>query len=334
MEGNLNYKELELYSKKFSEIVLNKTYEGRDRIDGNDILNLTPINQINFLILHNLFSKWKTEIRSLESPYFDYSHKEVKKSLKEFMNVLSRHIRVDRLHLKPLLEKSVNDTLWLLLSPYDYFCNIISPPSTSRIKVKYLEEYSKYIKINENLFRSYLDRLNELGDSIFIDEANRILNEVFANTEYSPEDIGTYLPEFNKVLVFETENFYNQASEINVEKLSNELKEEKTESDHITLNDTLKQESETTIADAHEHKKILSLKDTLSINQKFMFINQLFDGNVEDFNKIVDFIDQSNTFEEASTFIHNNYIKKNSWKKDSTEVNEFMLIIEKRFVDS
>lgn len=330
MEGNLNYKELEIYSRKFADTVIEEVFSREEKIGGKTILEITPIKQINFLILHNLFSVWKDEILKLESPYFDYKQKEVKKSLKEFMNVLSRNISVDKEHLKPFFEKSVKDTLWLLLSPYDYFCNIISPPSSSRIKLKDLEEYSKYIKINSKLFESYLDRLKESGDTVFIDEANRILNEVFANTDYTPEEIDSYLPEFNSILEFNPDRFYSQADQKVEGNAPETISEE--ENNHVTLNDTLKKEEGKTIADAHEQKKIISLKDTLSINQKFMFINQLFDGSVEDFNKIVDFIDQSNSFEEASNFIQNNYIKKNSWKKDSSEVNEFMAIIEKRFI--
>ena len=58
-----------------------------------------------------------------------------------------------------------------------------------------------------------------------------------------------------------------------------------------------------------------------------MFINQLFDGNSDDFNKVMDFLENCSTQSEAMDFINSNYLKKNNWKKDSHEVKEFIKVV-------
>ena len=62
-----------------------------------------------------------------------------------------------------------------------------------------------------------------------------------------------------------------------------------------------------------------------------MFINQLFDGSVDDFNTVVDFLDNCDSQVEAMNFINNNYLKKNNWNKDLNEVKEFIEVVAKKY---
>jgi hypothetical protein len=62
-----------------------------------------------------------------------------------------------------------------------------------------------------------------------------------------------------------------------------------------------------------------------------MFINQLFDGNTDDFNQVIDFLDSCQSQAEAMDFINSNYLKKSNWVKDSIEVKEFIEVIAKKY---
>ncbi len=50
----------------------------------DEIIHLTPVQQVNYFVLKELFQRWKSEINQLKSPYFDYDNDEVQASLKAF----------------------------------------------------------------------------------------------------------------------------------------------------------------------------------------------------------------------------------------------------------
>lgn len=330
MESKLNEEALIDYCKAYSEKVLGDFFEKNDRASGEDILALPGVRQVNLFAIFHLMRKWEGEVSRLESPYFDFKNKEVKRALREFANVLSRHISLSRDLLSTLLELAIHDTLQLFLSPYDFYCNYISNWEYSRIKTKDLKSLSKYVKINQNLIISYVERLEKEDNKEFMKEdALKILNEVFEKTNQSPEDIDPFISQFSSIVSLDVNAIYGE--EIKEAVRSEKEKPKKTEEKSKTLNDQLSKEGVKTIADIHEKKALESIKSNLTINQKFMFVNQLFNGNMDDFNQVVNFLDNCRNQAEAMEFINNNYLKKNSWNKDSTEVREFIEVIAKKY---
>ena len=108
MESNINHAFIADYSKSFAQKLLQSFFSpGKSFVNGEELLSFTEIQQLNYFILKGLFSKWKEEINNLKSPYFDYEQEEVKEALKEFMNILSKHILVDKDDLSPLVEEAV-----------------------------------------------------------------------------------------------------------------------------------------------------------------------------------------------------------------------------------
>ena len=79
---------------------------------------------------------------------------------------------------------------------------------------------------------------------------------------------------------------------------------------------------------ADDLNRIQSLKESLTINQKFMFTKMLFKGDFEAFVTAVDFIDSCATFSEATQFVEKTYP---DWDKESEEFAEFVELLEKRF---
>ena len=80
---------------------------------------------------------------------------------------------------------------------------------------------------------------------------------------------------------------------------------------------------------ADEFQKITSLKETLTINQKFMFTKALFQGDFEKFTDTIQHIDNQREYKEAMLYLEN-YL--NDWDQESEEFHEFMELIEKRFL--
>ena len=101
----------ELYLKKLVKKIGADTFMGKNTIGGSQILEVTPIKQVNMFIIRALYDRWQKEVNNLRSPYFDYENAEVKVALKEFMNLLSKHISVRQPEFEQLLLTALDQTL-------------------------------------------------------------------------------------------------------------------------------------------------------------------------------------------------------------------------------
>jgi hypothetical protein len=334
MESKLNIEALREYSKTYSEKVLDKFYSKNDVATGDDILQLSNVKQVNLFVIYHLLKNWQKEVNQLKSPYFDFKNKEVKKALKEFANTLSRHIAVSRDNLSQLFEAGVYETLLLTLSPYDFYCNYISDWERDRIATKDLRTFSRYVKINHDLLESFVSEL-EKTDEKDLDKENalRILNKVFSDTDQIPDDIDPLVSDFSSIASLDVNVIYGEKEREAESKPAPSIKKEleDKESKPIINDQMPSKDDQTILADLHKSKKIESIKTHLTINQKFMFVNQLFDGSVDDFNQVVDFLDNCQNQAEAMDFINSNYLKKGSWNKDSNEVKEFIEVIATKY---
>lgn len=104
------------------------------------------------------------------------------------------------------------------------------------------------------------------------------------------------------------------------------------ESDIKTINDKFEeQEKPKNIATVHEEKPVSELASSININQRYMFINDLFEGNEKDYNTALDEIDSSDSFDSSVELLVQNYAKKYMWDMNSDEVKELLKVIFKRF---
>jgi len=332
MESKLNEGALREYSRSYAAKITKNFFDNNEFADGKSILNLSSVKQVNLFIIYQLLRRWSAEINKMKSPYFNYKDKEVKNALKEYANTLSKHIQVKKEDLTPVLELAVEETLLLILSPYDFYCSHISNWGTTKIKIKDIKTLSKYVKINHKLMASFISKLEkEEGKEILVEDAMRILNDVFGETNQTPEEIDPFIAKFSSVLPLDIASIYGERS--GKKKSSDPVKPVIKNKESVpTLNDQLsKNEESNTIAAIHATKRIESIKSNLTINQKFMFINQLFDGNTDDFNQVIDFLDNCQSQAEAMDFINSNYLKKSNWAKDALEVKEFIEVIAKKY---
>ena len=342
MESKLNHTSIEQYSKKTAKILLTTFFSENESISGQQILNFSEINQVNLFVLKHLFISWEKETEKLKSPYFDFETPKVKESLKDFMNLLSQNIKIKRSDFEPLVVSAIKDTILIVISPYDYYRNFISNAESGLIKLESLKQRGKYVKINKFLYNELWKKIEEeKKGNVSSEIALKYLDEVIGSTSEEPDDFEKYVAEFSKIEMLDVNSFYDDVAEEDIveeshindqqEDLTLTVNEKFTEKIE-TINDKIQIEVTPTIADQLKNDKIASLKSDLSINQKYMFINELFDGNTDNFNASVEKLETCTSYKEAFNMIENDFAKSNHWKKESDVVDSFLNVVKRRFV--
>ena len=327
MERTLDHSALEQYSTTFSERVLSKAYAHQHKINGQAIVSISPVKQVNFFIIKALFDQWQREMDNLKSPYFDYNNEEVQVALEEFMNTLSQHISVAEAQLRPLTETAVQDTLLLMLSPQTYYQRVLDRMNRRQLYAEDVKGWIKYVKVHRAPLEELSDRIAATGGvGLSIDEAARLLQE--AAGALVIEEPSDYLSAFSQVAALSEEDLLESPPPVLPEE--HEDYEEKAPS-LKTLNDQLSPSQKATLADLHRQQKIQNIKSYIGVNQRFMFIRELFHNNADEYNKALNELEQKNTYIEAFNYIRNEYAQPHRWKMDSEEVVEFLEIVAKRF---
>lgn len=72
------------------------------------------------------------------------------------------------------------------------------------------------------------------------------------------------------------------------------------------------------------------LKALISINEKFLFINELFDGNLREYNENLETLNRYSDFKSALGFL-DILRKKNLWNSESIAFNKLKELLEQRF---
>ena len=325
MESKLNLEATIKYSEEFSRILSDRFFAKTNRISGDQILSFSNIKQINLFVVRILFSKWQKEQEKLKSPYFDFNKPEVQRALKDFLNILSRNISVSRDDYFPLLKLACIKTIQLIYAPYDFFMQEISGDSEGRVSVSRLKESEKYLKINSGFFSALLSRIQQTGKSeMENEEARAILEDVFLNYEGDPEDGEAYLPFFNEVLELKIENLFTPESE-------EKPREEKPSPSYSNVNDDHANRIGETVGEALKKINKAKLQESISVNQKFMFVHVLFNGNPKLFEEALTKIELIESKDETLQFIDRELSATYQWDKDSEEVGEFYDLVLTRF---
>lgn len=341
MESNINHQVLNSYSKSFAQLLINRYFTNKNSIKGEEIPGFSEIKQINYFILKILFEKWKSEFNILKSPYFDFSRPEVQKAVHTFMNVLSKNILVSKEEFQPILEDATYKTILLIFSPYEYYLQEINKPTFQQISINDLKAIQKYVKINDHLLKAFIERFHSDGiQAVFNDDAVRIFDEVCETIKETPEDFDIYHRQLSKVMPLDINEVYSRPDDFAEEYEEDQEEDQKSETGNInekynikkqTLLDTLGAEKKEAIIDIHEKKSLDEIKKIITINQRFMFENDLFNGDKNEFEMVVTYLDNCKSNQEAMDFINENYTQKKNWDIKKEVVIEFFNVINKRF---
>lgn len=325
MSHKLKQESISSFSLQIAALICSKLFTNNEKIDGRSLVSLTRVPQINAFVVKSLLAKWHQEMQKLESPYFDFKHKEVQKALKDFMNVLSNHISIGKTELEPLLTKAIEDTLLFSFEPKLFLIK------AHKANPNFLESELKYFKTHTNALNdlskqgiqnleSQLDKLSYSFDKI---SAVDFLNQL--NAENKLEFLFEKVEEREATPITVTTEPAPTTRKENVYKKVEETPEKPKE----TLNDKFNTNtSAPTLAKKLQKKVTQPIDKSLTLNERIMFTNSLFRGDKDLLNNALSQIDAANSLSEAVDIA---LTFNQGWKMDSGEIEAFMEVIERKF---
>jgi len=97
-----------------------------------------------------------------------------------------------------------------------------------------------------------------------------------------------------------------------------------------TLNDRFKQPVAASLADRQQDQKIGSLRDAISINQRFSFINELFDGDNMAYHAAIKQLDEYTNADEAKQYLLQEVGRQYNWTKKEEHVQKLTRLIDRK----
>jgi hypothetical protein len=361
MEDKYNQLHLEQYSKQLANLLCDRHFAIHDSVNGPQLIGFTPIKQVNLFVIKQLMLNWHQEMANLRSPYFDYEHEEVKEALLNFMNVLSRKILMKRNAFEPLLQKAISDTFKTVLTPVitfeEKFLRI-----QEEITLPKLQENLKYFDIDKQLFAGFIETLsptnrdreyilsrfrlylnanqsNRTPLAALVEQFNSLLaiseNEVLGTPAVVHTPVSAPVaPVTEKEIVAPIHNAQREAVAPVLKPRyapDDESEDEEAANSRPTLNDNFRKATHTSLADAHSNQRIDSLKNSISINQRFSFINELFGGDNMTYYDVIKQLDEHSNAESAKRYFNQEIAVKYDWSKKQEHVNKMLRLIERKF---
>jgi len=125
-------------------------------------------------------------------------------------------------------------------------------------------------------------------------------------------------------------NRFEQAAPGNTSPVSETTKIEPEQ--HLTLNERLSaQLHPQTTAHTAQGPPVSDIKAAISMNDKLLFVKDLFNGYGMAYTEAIELINRCKTFDEADRFLKSNYVVKNSWGDKPNTVDKFYATLHRRF---
>ncbi len=365
---NSNY--LEKYAEDYASIVCEQYFASRSYMTGQDIVKLTNSTQVNFLVIKSLFELWQGELAKLKSsPFFDYRDISVHEALTQFMNVLSKRIKVEKAHMQPLVKIAVAEAIKLATDPVAFYQAELAKAPASKFN-DYLKENKKYYKWHPEVVTFLIDKAG------FGNDEGAYMRAISANYQVIKENlqsVNLLLATLGDVKAFDLDAY---RTEVQNEPKSSEEGDSSDTSNHSFFDevadtndspivkdqmkayeDTLKKpepviEPIISVAvengsskldpgmlkarfasESYKNMKGISgeLSENLAINQRFMFTKELFDGNADLLKHALKSLDHCSSFEEAIGLVNSRYVSELSWNIQEEPVEEFLQLVYRKF---
>ncbi len=102
------------------------------------------------------------------------------------------------------------------------------------------------------------------------------------------------------------------------------------ENSGTTLADRLREGTDKRLADKLQENKIIDLRNTIGINDKFLFINELFEGNMRIYDDAIQNLNAAMTSAQADLLMLDLKIAFN-WDSESPTVKKFVELVRRKF---
>ena len=161
MEDKVTLARIGAYATRLAHRVCDTALSGQEAVEGPALLSLTPVRQLNLLVLHALMHRWKMETERLRSPFFNYEAPEVQQALTALMGTLSRHIRVRRPELEALVTEAATDALGLAFDPATTYAQrfVADDAPGAAFTAGALRTELKYVEVNKPMLDDFISSL-------------------------------------------------------------------------------------------------------------------------------------------------------------------------------
>ncbi|WP_210487972.1 hypothetical protein [Rufibacter aurantiacus] len=348
MKDKYNQIRLAQYSQALAQRLSEEHFAHHENVTAQQLISFTPIKQVNLYMIRELLTLWNHEMANLRSPYFDFEHPEVKDALVQFMNVLSRKISIKRPHFEPLLLKAIQDTLRAVLEPEGVFEEKFM--RLDDLSVPKLQETLKYQDIDKDLYRRFLETLS--GTEVDRYQIIPRLSRFLAEHEAERTTVNEVVARFNELQPLQVDELFTlvpapapaPAPAVSTHVASTprpsfqptlnpepRLNERLQTEQKPNLNDRLKQPVVPSMADRQQDQKIGSLKEAISINQRFSFINELFEGDNMAYHAVIKQLDEYDNPNQAKQYLQHDVASKYNWSRKEEHVQKLTRLIERKF---
>ncbi|MBH8568237.1 hypothetical protein KB206_05045 [Microvirga sp. STS02] len=355
-------------------------------LDGAAVLKFTPIRQLNLLVIRQLLGQWQAETARLRSVYFDFEAAPVQAALAQFMNVLSRHISLNRAAFEPLLAQAAADTLGLVADPAGSFQRLLLG-TTETPTLTGLRDNLRYIDIDKAFYQGFVDSLpvsDDLGRDFLthrfelyhaanykahqpmqrlVAELSALLPLTTADLlEDGPVSAATASPRVEEPVAIPAptpipvvapptfvapprEELPPAAPKLAPTAEAPARLSPDTDSANIPLHEKLKagQQAAPALAETlrataaptslaeRSGPKVDTLREAISINQRFSFINELFNGENMDYHAAIQHLDSLPTIDQARAYVTTDLSQRYDWSRKEEHVNKLLKLIERKF---
>lgn len=342
MESKLNLSAIQDYSDKIANIFISEIDSSKQSFNGSDLLKLNEIKQVNLFIVKEIFFQWLEQMEASKSNYFDYENEDVKTASAEYMNKLSFHIEVKREDLHGLYTKAINDTILFYLVPDFFLIQLVKDSRDSMINLDFFKRLKAYIDLNRKMFESFVESLELEEGALNKEEVIQKLRTIPFEAE--EKEIFDYLSkkqnldveQFLNIEEGETKEIVEEPKKVEATTKgfafeNDKILHEQYKKDENTVNDKHKDSKTPSLADSLQKQKISNIAKSISLNQKFIFIKELFDGNLDNYEKALSKLDSLSSWEEANTYIEEEIAPEFNWDISKDSVADFNGIVERRF---
>jgi hypothetical protein len=326
----MDFNYLHEYAEETAQELSAKFFHDKFIIEGSALMGFCSVKQVNLFVLKTLFEEWEKDTSRLKSPFFDFDNQYVKDALTEFMEKLSFHIRIEQKDFMPLLQCAIEETILLVLNPAQYLRSIIIDPNDEFVHLKSIRSQAKYTKLNGHVLQGIVANMEEKNkDSMLVEELSPVLENLLQDetNNYNHED---FLEEINDLYPLDVVRLLGQEETIGL--VTSPLNEQLVPSEEgSSINESLAVSEELSLKDQLNTEKITSLKTAFGLNQRYLFINKLFQGNEMLFSEAINKIDQQGNYEEAVNYLLESYSEEFNWGDEENTVAELFGIIDRRF---
>ncbi len=184
-----------------------------------------------------------------------------------------------------------------------------------KVELVNLEEKVEEIKVEEKIEQIIAEEkkeeinIEEKIEQIFVKEKIDIKPDFNGNIIENQQNISekeSHKSDHKNFDLFTTTSPVTTSSHSVIDKFENKK----------SLNDLIAQENKTTIIDKAQNSNIKDIKSLIGINEKFLFINELFEGNLDEYNNTINYICNNDDAIQIKNLL-NSLQEKYKWNEES-----------------